>query len=188
LIVITHPEPVARELVKINSLFEAGMEILHIRKPKYSKREYMELLNGINQKYHAQIKIHELFELTDCYSLLGVHLNARNASYGGRAKVNISKSCHTIEELEQIADYDYVFLSPIFDSISKAGYVSTFSNETLQKAEEKGIINEKVIALGGIDEKTLPLLRGRRWGGAAVLGSIWKGEDVVTNFLKLKAI
>jgi thiamine-phosphate pyrophosphorylase len=187
LIVITHPDPVAEELVKINALFDAGMEILHIRKPKSSKEEYMELLNGIHPKYHAQIKIHEFFELTDSYALLGVHLNARNTSYSGKTKVNISKSCHTIEELEQIAGYDYVFLSPIFDSISKAGYVAKFSNEMLQKASAEGIINEKVIALGGIDEKTLPLLTKYPWGGAAALGSIWNGEDVVTNYLKLKA-
>jgi thiamine-phosphate pyrophosphorylase len=188
LIVITSSERVEQEAEKINALFEAGMEILHIRKPDFSKQEYTNLLEKIKQKYHNLIKIHEFFELTENYNLLGVHLNVRNLNYTGKQKVNISKSVHLIEELENIDEYDYVFLSPIFDSISKKGYFSNFDDELLTKASLEKKINQKVIALGGINQQTLPLLRKYAFGGAAILGEIWTTKDVVANFLNLKSL
>ena len=187
LIVITSSEQITRESEKINALFEAGLEILHIRKPDFSKKEYADLLDGINQKYHNQIKIHEFFELTEKYNLLGVHLNARNPIYTGNKKVNISKSCHSIEALNAIDDYDYVFLSPIFDSISKKGYLSNFSDETLTTASLNGKINQKVVALGGINQKTLPKLKKYGFGGAAVLGCIWENTQLSQHFVAKSA-
>ena len=69
---------------------------------------------------------------------------------------------------------DYVFLSPIFDSISKRGYRSQFSLTELQKAAAEGIIDSKVVALGGITKDKLPLLQSLHFGGAAMLGAIWE--------------
>ena len=63
--------------------------------------------------------------------------------------------------------------SPIFDSISKKGYKHSFSNRDLEDAGNSGIINEKVIALGGIIPQFIPQLRAWNFGGAAFLGDIW---------------
>ena len=186
LIVITYPDFIAEEAAKINALFDAGLEILHVRKPKALKEEYIALLDSIQSYYHSKIKIHEYFELTDDYELLGVHLNARNPKYEGNKQVQISKSCHSLEEFSAIDEYDYVFLSPIFDSISKEGYDSGFSDKVLKEASKQGLINNKVIALGGINATTLPLLKNYAFGGAAVLGNIWGTEDVVSCFAQLK--
>ena len=188
LIVITSPEIIWRESAKINALFNAGLEMLHIRKPNFSKKQYVELLDGIKQNYHSKIKIHEFFELTDNYNVSGVHLNVRNPEYTQKKKVNISKSCHRIEELNEAYKYDYVFLSPIFDSISKQGYLSNFSDEILTTASLNGIINQKVIALGGIDRHTFPILRKYSFGGVALLGSVWKTRNIADNFLKFKSL
>ena len=185
LIVITAADFVSEEALKINALFDAGLEILHVRKPKASKSEYISLINSIQSDYYGRIKIHEYFELADDYHFLGVHLNARNLGYKGKKQLNISKSCHSLEELSAIEPYDYVFLSPIFDSISKAGYTSNFRADTLKKASIDGIINEKVIALGGIDKTRLPLIKDYAFGGVAVLGAIWDRGDVVANFNQL---
>jgi len=176
LIVITSPDTVVQEAEKINALFEAGLEILHIRKPNFSKKEYIYLIKRIKEEYHPKIKIHEFFELTGKYNLLGVHLNARNPNYTGRKVVNISRSCHSIEELKIKTKYDYVFLSPIFDSISKEGYYAKYNNMILVNASKRRQINKKVIALGGIDRETLPIVKQYGFGGAAVLGSIWQEQ------------
>ena len=79
----------------------------------------------------------------------------------------------TTGNLQQIK-YDYVFLSPIFDSISKQGYHHAFTSEQLTQAAQKSIINERVIALGGITESALPQLEAWHFGGAAFLGDVWK--------------
>jgi thiamine-phosphate pyrophosphorylase len=66
--------------------------------------------------------------------------------------------------------FDYVFLSPIFDSISKAGYKSAFTEEMLKEASDKGIIDEKVVALGGVTFDKIPYLKKLNFGGAAMMG------------------
>jgi thiamine monophosphate synthase len=83
--------------------------------------------------------------------------------------------------LEGIEGYDYVFLSPVFDSISKEGYRAAFSHEELLRASEAGLINAKVIALGGIDATTLPLLKPYKFGGIGVLGAIWDAVASVSS-------
>ena len=99
---------------------------------------------------------------------------------------SLSRSCHSFKEVIESIDntnpdspkgskseFDYVFLSPIFDSISKKGYKHSFSNRDLEDAGNSGIINEKVIALGGIIPQFIPQLRAWNFGGAAFLGDVW---------------
>lgn len=69
--------------------------------------------------------------------------------------------------------YQYVFLSPLFPSISKEGYGSGFSLTALRDAARQGIIGERVVALGGLSVETLPQIKDFPFGGAAVLGSLW---------------
>ena len=45
--------------------------------------------------------------------------------------------------------------------------------EVLHKASSDGIINQKVIALGGMDNTTIPLIEPLNFGGVAVLGALW---------------
>ncbi|MBR0324552.1 MAG: DUF554 family protein, partial [Selenomonadales bacterium] len=90
-------------------------------------------------------------------------------------KGGVSRSCHSLEEVVRYKDQcDYVFLSPIFDSISKEGYGSTFPEETLQEAYKQGIIDSKVIALGGIKPEHAPYLKANGFGGMAYLGYVWE--------------
>ncbi len=199
LIIITSPLPLENENEHIISLFKEGLEILHLRKPDMAKEEYEQLLLSIPEEYHKRIMLHDFFELAEQYNVRGVHLNQRNPKYKGTKEIKISKSCHSMPELEMIDMYDYVFLSPIFDCISKNGYKSSFSNEELLEASLSGLINEKVIALGGIDEKTLPLLGSYNFGGIALLGAIWNSlpenypkeensKNIVQRFLKIKSL
>ena len=57
----------------------------------------------------------------------------------------MSRSCHSIDELRKCIGLAYATLSPIFDSISKQGYHSAFTGETLSALDD---IPTPVIALG----------------------------------------
>jgi thiamine-phosphate pyrophosphorylase len=46
----------------------------------------------------------------------------------------------------------------------------------------------KVIALGGINEDNIQLVKQAGFSGAAVLGAIWQADDPVTAFLNINAI
>ena len=83
-------------------------------------------------------------------------------------------------------EFDYVFLSPVFDSISKAGYKAGFSMEELQEASSRGIIDEKVVALGGVTFDSIPYLKRLGFGGAAMIGSIYNAEAL--EYLELMGV
>lgn len=174
LIVITNEVIFEKDGLIINHFFDEGLETLHLRKPLAKESELIYLLNQIEPKYHTRIVLHDHFTLLKSYNLKGIHLNRRNNVNHLIETASISCSCHSFESIEAyINNYDYMFLSPIFDSISKKGYKHAFSEEQLAEAEASCIINEKVIALGGISKETIPLAAQYGFGGVAALGSIW---------------
>ena len=123
--------------------------------------------------------------MAEKYRLKGIHWNARNQEFKLEGaywqKASISRSCHSIPEVEMYKNqYQYVTLSPIFDSISKQGYKAAFSESDLKSAIEKGIINQQVIALGGIDTSNIHQLATMGFGGAAVLGVIWNHTELTS--------
>lgn len=173
LIVITTPYLFEGESRILSLLFQAGMERLHLRKPQSTINELRILLEALPSAYHSRIVLHDHFELMTEYKLAGIHLNSRNHTIPEGFTGSISRSCHSLDEIQENRELDYVFLSPLFQSISKEGYGSGFSLEVLRKAATNGLINEKVIALGGMDQTTIPLIESFHFGGVAVLGALW---------------
>lgn len=193
LLVITTPDFFNEEAGILTKLFDEGLETLHIRKPQADKDSLEKLITGIPQKYHSDIVLHDCFQLATMYNLKGIHLNRRNKKIPKGFTGGISRSCHSIEEIKDITAYNHVFLSPVFPSISKAGYDTCLSSKALQEAAGAGFINNKIIALGGISPVTIPLLKEIPFGGVAVLGSVW-GEtmgaicpsEVIKRFVRLQ--
>jgi thiamine monophosphate synthase len=90
-------------------------------------------------------------------------------------KGSISRSCHSFEEIKEWKDRcNYLSLSPIYDSISKQGYLSAFSREQIEKAVAEGIIDNKVLALGGVTFDKVEEVERLGFGGAMVLGDAWR--------------
>jgi thiamine-phosphate pyrophosphorylase len=173
LIVFTRPECFSGEAEAIDLLFREGVEVLHLRKPGASEAEVMQLLEEIPAKWHAQIMLHD-FDLRERFSLRGLHLNHRRplppVDYHGC----LSVACHSLEEVAvQKPKVDYLFLSPIFDSISKQGYTSGFCPEVLEQAHIDGLIDAQVVALGGVSLERIPQLTTWGFGGVALLGDVW---------------
>lgn len=173
MVVLTAPHFFDGEAHLLTRLFEAGMQRLHIRKPGGTVEELKGLLNRLPPSYYSRIVVHDHFELASNYPLAGIHLNRRNPAIPEGFEGSVSRSCHTIEELNQYAACDYLFLSPLFQSISKEGYGASFRISDLQEAAQRGDIHRRVFALGGIDKETIPLLKGCGFGGVALLGALW---------------
>lgn len=198
LIVITQPTFFVEEDQIITALFEEGLDILHLRKPETAAMYSERLLTLIPEKYHRFIVTHEHFYLKQEFGLMGIHLNARNPKEPNGFSGHISCSCHTLEEVkEKKKYYDYVFLSPVFDSISKEGYRAAYTSEELRKASKEGIIDKNVMALGGVCEDNILQIKDYGFGGAVVLGDLWGKFDkchdtdyrnVIEHFIKLKEI
>lgn len=177
-IVITSPNFLQGEATFISRLFDHGVDLLHLRKPGASMEACRQLLDEIPHEWHNRIVLHSHFELASTYNLHGVHLNHRCPHAPEGFDKSISCSCHSLEEVEQNKPQkNYVFLSPIFDSISKEGYGAAFSPEVLRDAASQHLIDDKVVALGGIDASHINALKEWHFGGAAFLGDIWNRID-----------
>ena len=173
-IVMTSPSFFDGEVREIKRLFDAGVDIVHLRKPQSDIDDCRRLLNAIPSECLKNIVTHDHFSLCGEYSLKGVHLNSRNPYCPAGHRGSVSRSCHSFEEVSLYTpSCDYLFLSPIFDSISKAGYVAAFSKTDLKYAYSKGFISDKVMALGGINSYSIPIVRKFGFGGAVFHGDIW---------------
>lgn len=177
LIVITWPDFFPGEATLLIRLFEAGMQRLHLRKPASGREEVRALLAALPAVYYPRIVLHDHFGLAAepawAGQLGGLHLNRRNPKVPEGYTGYVSCSCHSLEEVGRQRACHYVFLSPVFPSLSKQGYGEGFPLPVLREATRAGLIDGRVIALGGISPATLPLLAGTGFGGAAVLGALW---------------
>lgn len=173
LIIITPEVLFDGEVMAINRLFAEGLETLHLRKPASEESDIQVMLDKINPAFHSRIVLHDHFQHIEKYNLKGVHLNRRNSIPPAGREFSVSKSCHSMSELTQAKQLDYVFLSPIFDSISKYGYSKAFTAEELNDAHQNGLINNKVYALGGISVNRIAQVAHYGFGGAVVLGALW---------------
>jgi thiamine-phosphate pyrophosphorylase len=193
LIVITHEKYIAGEAVSINGLFEAGLQFLHIRKPSYHTEGIKNLLGFISKDFHPKIVLHGHYELLESFNLKGAHLPEKTRK-GGKTediKTIVSTSFHKLEDIksEQI-NFEYVFFSPVFQSISKKGYKPS---DRLQKVKDylqsdKKPTHPPVIALGGITNENISQLKDIGFSGAASLGYIWENPNPLDQFNKLQRI
>ena len=183
IIVISAPDFLPGEAEAVTALLEAGAWRVHVRKPAAGSDSIARLLEHIPAALYSRISLHDHHELAARFGVGGVHLNSRNP-----------RSCHSIAELSQYSSVcDYMFLSPIFDSISKSGYASRFSLEEIRRRIVAGsdvatarmdVMSSdgncrsvdwgRVFALGGVCPDNIRLLEEAGFGGAAVLGYIWE--------------
>ena len=172
-LVITSPSFIPDEASFLHRLFVHGVDIVHLRKPGATAEECARLLDDLTSDDRRRIVIHDFFELAEPYGLKGIHLNARRSTVPDGYEGHVSRSCHSLEEVKRYKDAcDYVFLSPIFDSVSKQGYASAFTDRTLKQASSDGIIDDKVVALGGVTPDKIDYLQQLNFGGASMLGSV----------------
>lgn len=175
-IVITLPTFFPEEAERIVQLLQRrDVDLIHIRKPDAKIEEVEQLIRSIPSEYYNKLVLHDHHTLAQTYHLYGVHLNGRNPLPPMQWEGSVSKSCHTLEEVKIWKERcNYVSLSPIFDSISKQGYHAAFSPEQIARAKAEGIIDHRVLALGGVTFNTIDKVKSMGFGGGMILGDAWK--------------
>lgn len=196
-IVISDPGLVVNETETVNRLFEAGLSAFHLRKPDFSSRDMRNYLSSIEAKYLNRIIIHSNHLLAARFPLAGIHLTEKHRldKYRKssltvkylkfiRQDLMVTTGYHTLGSLKaKNQGYAYVFLSPVFESISKIGYRGSFNEDSLQKAVMKA--DCKVVAMGGIDEDKIGKAAQLGFYGVALLGAIWKAPDPIEKFQRI---
>jgi len=180
IVVITSPESRDGEADCLEELLQAGLEKLHIRRWGDTREA---LLQRLAPNWSSRLVLHGKEELALKYGIPQIHGHVTDKP----TNVGLSGSVHSWDEVREVTPgaLEYVFLSPLFDSISKPGYMA---GAGLLKRPE-GVNPCKLIGLGGIDEYTIGHTMDHGWDGAAVLGYIWKDPGMaVERFKTLKAI
>lgn len=161
----------------IGAVLDAGWHRVHLRHPGATAGEMRRLIEAVEPRHRTRLRLHDLPELALEFDLGGLHLNGRMTAVPAGYEGAVSRTCHSIAEvLEADAEgrYDYLTLSPIFDSVSKRGYRGAFSGAELEMLAGTAT---PVIALGGVTPERTGLLKRYNFAGYATLGALpWGGS------------
>jgi len=183
IILFTTPDFSSTESLLLNRMLEQPTLRVHLRKPDSAINEFEQLLKSIDSDYHSRIVIHQHHSLAERYQLAGIHLTEKDRSDQPQSTKAISTSFHDLQTaINEQEYYRYFFCSPVFPSISKAGYTT---DENWDISAETETFREKAVALGGIDLNKLIAVRQRGFQHIAVLGTVWQAPDPVKELDEL---
>lgn len=197
LVVISSTKGTYPETKIVTEMFDNGLETFHLRKPSFNKKKMGEYINQIPEPYWHKIIIHSKHILAIKFNLGGIHFTKKHRKNKLRSwltkkyikqsipKIKTTTSFHSLESLiETDKKYDYVFLSPVFDSISKSKYQGKFKDQNFNVFLKK--VNQKVYALGGINASKVEKVKSMDFQGIALHGVIWESENPIKTFNEIK--
>jgi thiamine-phosphate pyrophosphorylase len=178
------------------TMFEHGLSTYHVRKKNFSARELKKYIEEIPDQYHSRIVIHTHHELVLKYNLKGIHISRSHGRRNFKSwfwknwlkyRIKNLKTSTIIRNIEGMMEfmpgYDYIFLLPVFDSLS-GNFQSAFSEYNLISALRN--TKYKVIARGGISVDNIEKAHSLGFGGVAFYTSIWKSENPLREYIKVK--
>ncbi|MFV8391631.1 thiamine phosphate synthase [Flavobacterium sp. LB2P6] len=189
MIVITNPIPIPNEIETIHSLFENGLELLHIRKPEFTELEMKNFITGIGREFSNQISLHSHHQLALGSGIHRIHFTEKMRAETSKESLKnwkkngftLSTSIHQIIDFEELSNvFDYAFFGPVFESIYKPNYISDidFKKELKQRNNNKTAL----IALGGITSDRIKTALAYGFDDVALLGTIWNSNNPIENF------
>lgn len=197
--VITPDWEYPEEIDIVKQLFEEGLERLHLRKPDYTKDDFINYLNAIPQKYHKKIVIHSLANksLVNKFGLKGLHINSDERvgpNYDFfkvsflkllQPSITITTTFRTQRNLKKANHlFDYIILNNMFKSRGKENF-KPFHDWTKVENSLKSI-HHKVFARGGITENKVQEVRNLGFHGATIMSEIWNSENPVSEYLVIE--
>ena len=198
----------AAEIPVIEALLAAGLTAYHLRKPEASEEASANFLRQLPAATRSHIVLHQQHALVDAFSLGGVHFKDTVAALApitpesghaaaaatpttslAKKAITRSRSIHRIQQLSTEAKgWDYCFLSPVFPSISKAGYRPAWTRAELRAALERAREKKhsRICALGGIDRENALEAKALGFDAVVLCGVLWQSPDPVRVFEEIK--
>ena len=123
----------------LSSLFDEGLDDLHLFKPGSSPMYSERLLTLLPEDYYRKITVHDHFYLKQEYDLAGIHLDNPTDNLPDGYKGKFSRTCTDLSQLKEMKKKSqYVFLKNIFDCIEFKEEKSSFSLQQLELAAGNG--------------------------------------------------
>lgn len=163
----------------LSSLFDEGMDNLHLFKPGSSPMYAERLLTLLPEDYLRKITVHDHYYLKQEYDLAGIHIDNQLAPVPDGYKGKFSRTCTDLSMLKEMKKKsNYVFLKNIFDCIEFKEEKSSFNLQQLENAAKAGLIDKKVYALGGMSLENLKIAKELGFGGVVICGDLWNRFDI----------
>ena len=196
LIVMTQPTFFVEEDKIIASLFDEGLDALHLYKPGSSPMYSERLLTLLDEDICSKITVHGNFYLKEEYKLRGIHIDDATTPPPRGYRGHISRTCTQLDNLKETKkNADYVFLKYIFDSQTEPDQRACFTESELKEASRHGVIDKHVYALGGMNLETIRQAKELGFGGVVISGDLWNRfnihqeldyQELIDHFKKLR--
>jgi len=163
----------------LSSLFDEGMDNLHLFKPGASPMYSERLLTLLPEEYYRKITVHDHYYLKQEYDLAGIHIDDSDTPLPDGYKGKFSRTCTDLGKLKEMKKKSqYVFLKNVFDCIEFKEEKSSFSLNQLELAAKEGLIDKKVYALGGMSLENIKIAKALGFGGVVICGDLWNRFDI----------
>ena len=93
MIVITNPSAISGEIGIIDSLFEEGLSLLHIRKPEFSAIEMAYFIDKIKVEFRSNLVLHSHHQLAEDLGINRIHFSEKDTKHSHDFPARFSKAC-----------------------------------------------------------------------------------------------
>ncbi|MGJ1320792.1 thiamine phosphate synthase [Sphingobacterium spiritivorum] len=178
--IIISPDTITPQHIElIHAIPWSDALLYHLRLPSAAKDDITPILEDIDKHLYPFIVLHYHKETALKAGIRRFHLSGDRIKYIEQSQTDLilSASTHQINEFNSLdTRISYAFISPVYPSISKAGYQATadFKSHNIQHRTN---FNSRMIALGGITENNISELKAMGYDDIALCGYIWKHPD-----------
>ena len=149
-------------------------------------------INKLCKKYKVPFIVNDNVEIAIKSGADGVHVGQDDMQAGDvRKKIGddmiLGVSAHNVNEAltAEKNGADYIGAGAVFGTSTKTN-VSAMSYDTLK--DICSAVSIPVVAIGGINENNIPLLKGSGIDGTALVSAVFSAEDIEKKCTELKAV
>ena len=189
IVLFSCPENRIGEIELLDEMAAQSIDYIVLRKPNMDSDSLIAFTEQLSNRTLAKLIVSDI-NIFSQFKVKGFHFKRAFLNQSSQKKINeikelakarqqiISVSCHQKEDfILRGQDYDIVFVSPVFVTISKV------SNNTNWKLSElKNLFSNKTkkgnyFALGGVNNTNISKLKEIGFDGLGILGYIWTNQN-----------
>lgn len=179
----------------IEQALKSGVTFLQLREKNISDDEYIEIASRIKKltdKYNIAFVINDNINVALAVNADGVHLGQNDTDIKTARKILgsnkiIGASARTIQQAVNAVENgaDYLGTGAVFGTSTK----KDAKNITIEQLSQVcHAVNVPVVAIGGVNEKNIPLLKNSGISGVAVVSAIFAQQDIAAATENLRSL
>ena len=160
LVIMTKPTFFVEEDKILTTLFEEGMDDLHLYKPQSTPMYSERLLSLLPENYYRKITVHDHYYLKNEYGLGKIHIDSPS------------------EQLPYDYKSEYLFLKCNFQDNPDIRTCDGLSLKELESASSNGFIDKRIYAYGETNLDNIKIAKELGFGGVVICNDLWNRFDI----------